>query len=75
MRPAGAIGFTARGASQDDRLAFGRAKAGFKADILAVTNQPFRTSLHIGPMLRLRRNAGEAHVLAELIDKLFLIFF
>jgi hypothetical protein len=58
---------------QDDWMSCGGAKAGLEAKALAMLDHPFAAVLQILLMLRLGRDAGEAHVLAQFFNKPALI--
>src|SRR5579864_5471709 len=65
MRTGNAVAIATRGSGDHDRVTRSGAQAAFQADLTAMCYQPFRTSSQVRLVLRLRRNAGEANVLAK----------
>src|SRR4051794_23343165 len=65
----------AKSPREDNRIAFGRAKPRLQADGLAMLMNPGRARRQVVFVLRLGRNAGKPHVLAQFPNKPVLVLF
>ena len=60
------LGSSARRFGDDHRMTGRGPKTRLHADALAMLNHPLRASMQVLPMLLLRRDAGEADIIAKL---------
>ena len=75
MFPPALLRFWARRSRDDHGMAFRWHHFGIEADLVAMRHEPRGAGAHVGRVLGLGRDAGEAQVVAQFGEAAFLILF